>query len=1335
MLENYSTSQMLEPTFIPLQVTGSPEFLTFPGNVSRSPQTIAFIDANVSDAMTVMANLESDVKILLDPTRDGIAQITETLKQYRGLSGIDIISHGNVAELQLGNSLLNVNSLPQYANQLQQWKLALTPEADLLVYGCSVAAGEFGQAFINEISSLTGADVAASIDDTGSSALGGNWDLEFKTGEIETPLAIQPWLKESYGAVLHTGVPTSSLPLLPFSSIGTPIARINAGGGAYVDTLGNSWSADQNFVGNSYSYAINQVIAGTSYSPLYQSERSGINGSSFSYEIPVTPGVYNVNLSFAELYWQQPGLRAFDVDIESQSFLNDFDIFSEAGAKTALTKSTQVTVTDGILNINFEAMVENPKVNAIEILKVGNIAPAGALAFSAPTFTVNENGTPVSAVTVTRTGGSSGAVSATLVLTEGTATAPGDFDKNPIQINFADGDATAKTLFIPIVDDNLTETTETINLALGNVTGGAILGNLSTATLSILDNDAQSKILINAGGGQYTDTTGQTWSADQYFSGSSYAYASTIPSITSTKDPTLFKDERSGVNGGSFSYQVPVANGTYLANLNFAELYWDASGKRVFNVNLEGQSAIQNLDIWAQVGKNTALTKSVQAVVTDGVLNIDFSSTIGDAEITSIEILRAGNVPPLVAAGSLAFSAPTFTVNEDGTFLSSVTVTRTGGSTGIVSAIVTPSSNGTASAPGDYNSAPITISFADGDTMAKTVTIPIVNDTLQERVEGINLTLSNVTGGAVLGAQASATLSIVDNDLSPGFTKLNWATEVAATEPTSESLGAVVDGKLFVFGGFNTDDFVSSTSQKVSVYDPATNTWKTLGNMPTKLTHSPSVVDGQTVYFIGGYDGLHPLNYGTTAVWKYDTLKDTWTTFVPLPVPKGAGAAVLLGREIHFFGGMNQNRTINSGDHFVLNLNDSNPTWRTAASMPNPRNHLGGVAINGKAYAIGGQLFEEGNAIIQTDVHVYDPVTNQWTQVASLPKPRSQMNSASFVMDNRIIVAGGEDSVANALADVTAYNPLTNTWTALTPLPAPRRSGVAGAIGSEFIYTTGWSGTQHNTTWSGLAPAPTGLDTTAPTASLSISNITASSPTKTFTVTYADNVAVDVADLDNFDIRVTGSGFNQLANFVSVTPSGSGTPRTATYQITGPGGSWDIADNGTYSVTMEPNQVSDTSNNNFVASGSMGTFSVNIPIPGVTPIRIEAESMTLNTYRAEAISSASGGKVISFKNGLNTETGSAAYSFAGPTGKYNVVIGYYDENDGVAQLSVKKDGVTIDAWSLNQNLGSADAVPQTFVRRTVATSIAIAPGSVFQITGIESLLEKARVDYIEFIPM
>jgi Domain of unknown function (DUF4347)/Malectin domain/Kelch motif/Calx-beta domain len=1317
-------------------------FLQLPDASFIAPKTIVFIDRNIADAMAVMDNVQADVKIFLDAAGDGVSQITEILKQYHGLSGIDIISHGDIAELQLGTGLLNTSSLASYGTQLQQWRSALAPEADIIFHGCNVAAGIFGQDFVEEIGNLTGADVAASVDLTGSSALGGDWDLEFATGEIETTLAVRAGLQSSYNAVLHAGQPAVSLPLLPLQTVGTPVARINSGGGAYVDNLGNTWSADQYFVGSSYTYSINQAIAGTNNSPLYQNERSGVNGSSFSYEIPVGPGIYSINLSFAELYWQQAGLRVFDVDIEGQSFLNDFDVFSAVGAKTAVTKSTQVLVTDGFLNINFEAMVENPTVDAIEILKVADVPAAGALAFSAPTFTVNEDGTLVSAVTVTRIGGSSGGVSATLALTEGTAVTPADFSNNPIQINFADGDNAAKTIVIPIVNDTLTESTETIGLTLGNVTGGAILGNQSTATLSILDNDGQAKILINAGGGQYVDTAGQNWLADQYFSGSSYVYSSTTPSITNTNNLALFKNERSGVNGGSFGYQVPVTNGTYTVNLNFAELYWDASGKRIFNVKLEGQTAVQNLDIWAQVGKNTALTKSVQAVVVDGILNIDFASTAGDAEITSIEILRTGNVPTPTAAGTLAFGAPTFTVNEDGTFLSAVTVTRTGGSVGAVSAIVTPT-NGTASAPGDYNNASITVSFANGDSTAKTIFIPVVNDTLQERVEGINLTLSNLTGGAVLGTQASATLSIVDNDLSPGFTNINWTTEVPSTEATSESLGAVVDGKVFVFGGFNTDDFVSSTSQRVTVYDPAINAWKRLKDMPTKLTHAPTIVDGNTVYFIGGYDGLHPNNLSTTTVWKYDTVADTWTTFVPLPVPHGAGGAALVThadnkRYIHFFGGTNYNRTIDTGDHFFLCLDDPNPAWVIAAAMPNPRNHLGGAGIDGKVYAVGGQHKEEFSAMPVNEVDVYDPATNTWTQVASLPTPRSQMGAGTIVWNGRIIVAGGEKAFSTPVASVTAYNPATNTWTELTPLPRATNSGVAGAIGSELIYTTGYDYSrpgQGNFTWSGLAlGAP--VDTIAPQASLTVTSIITPATSKQFTVTYTDNVAVDVTDLNNFDIRITNAqGFSQLATFVSVNNNTSGTPRTATYQLLGPGGAWDSTDNGLYTVSMEPNQVSDTSNNNFVAAGAIGSFTVNISVPNT--LRIEAESMILNTYRVEANASASGGNVVSLKSGGAAETGFANYTFAGLAGNYDVVIGYYDEDEtnGDAQFEVKQGNTVLDAWSSNLKLGSVDAVPKTFVRRKIATSIAILPGSIFQLKGIESIGEKARIDYLEFIPV
>ena len=59
----------------------------FSGNSLTNPKTIAFVDANIFDAKTVLMDVQADVKVLLDPTQDGIAQITKTLKTLQRPDG------------------------------------------------------------------------------------------------------------------------------------------------------------------------------------------------------------------------------------------------------------------------------------------------------------------------------------------------------------------------------------------------------------------------------------------------------------------------------------------------------------------------------------------------------------------------------------------------------------------------------------------------------------------------------------------------------------------------------------------------------------------------------------------------------------------------------------------------------------------------------------------------------------------------------------------------------------------------------------------------------------------------------------------------------------------------------------------------------------------------------------------------------------------------------------------------------------------------------------------------------------------------------------------------
>ncbi|GAA6618931.1 DUF4394 domain-containing protein [Scytonema sp. NUACC26] len=119
-------------------------------------------------------------------------------------------------------------------------------------------------------------------------------------------------------------------------------------------------------------------------------------------------------------------------------------------------------------------------------LTVGE-APIGAVAFGTPSYTVAENGSAI-ALNLVRTGGSRGEFTVSVAATGGTATAGTDYTANPITVTFADGQTTASAT-LNITDDSLTESNETVLLALRNPTNGSVLASQDTATLNITDND------------------------------------------------------------------------------------------------------------------------------------------------------------------------------------------------------------------------------------------------------------------------------------------------------------------------------------------------------------------------------------------------------------------------------------------------------------------------------------------------------------------------------------------------------------------------------------------------------------------------------------------------------------------------------------------------------------------------------------------------------------------------------------------------------------------------------------------------------------------------------
>jgi Ca2+-binding RTX toxin-like protein len=160
---------------------------------------IAFIASDIPEGQTLIAGIKKGIETaILDPNCDAIAQIGETLKGKK-YSAIHIICHGAPGHLQLGNTALNIETLPQYTFEIQQWRESLTAEASILLYGCNVAqsvgAGPptylriidnsnkpaptppCGNQFLTQLHQLTGAFIAANPNPTGNSARGGTWKL------------------------------------------------------------------------------------------------------------------------------------------------------------------------------------------------------------------------------------------------------------------------------------------------------------------------------------------------------------------------------------------------------------------------------------------------------------------------------------------------------------------------------------------------------------------------------------------------------------------------------------------------------------------------------------------------------------------------------------------------------------------------------------------------------------------------------------------------------------------------------------------------------------------------------------------------------------------------------------------------------------------------------------------------------------------------------------------------------------------------------------------------------------------------------------------------------
>jgi N-acetylneuraminic acid mutarotase len=252
-----------------------------------------------------------------------------------------------------------------------------------------------------------------------------------------------------------------------------------------------------------------------------------------------------------------------------------------------------------------------------------------------------------------------------------------------------------------------------------------------------------------------------------------------------------------------------------------------------------------------------------------------------------------------------------------------------------------------------------------------------------------------------------------------------WTKKTSMPRPAHHAALATAKGKIYVMGGF----------------------------VPPKDTAIP----------VGG--AWEPIDNA----WEYDPAADSWKALPPLPGKRGSAIAAEVGGKIYVIGGATTIEGSEDpfftfvGPSRVLSTNEvydpATNKWESREPMSVPRNHAFSGAVNGKIYVIGGRT---GHGFIlsatNTDaVEEYDPVSNTW----SAPKermPTARSGGASGTDGRRIYLAGGEVTTKDLVAafrSVEAYDPVTNSWMTLPSMPMPRH-GIAGAvIGNRFHLVSG----------------------------------------------------------------------------------------------------------------------------------------------------------------------------------------------------------------------------------------------------------------------------------------
>jgi len=274
-----------------------------------------------------------------------------------------------------------------------------------------------------------------------------------------------------------------------------------------------------------------------------------------------------------------------------------------------------------------------------------------------------------------------------------------------------------------------------------------------------------------------------------------------------------------------------------------------------------------------------------------------------------------------------------------------------------------------------------------------------------------------------------------------------WQLGPASPFPVQQLHAAVLDGRIWLAGGLTgSSETLAKATDQTEYYDLASHKWHAGPPLPFAVHHAMLVTYQGKVWLIGGFltTSSNLEAAASNKVLFFDPAKSRWVEGPPLHHARAAGAAVVVGNKLVVFGGRTGGRVeaeVKQTEVF------NGKSWKDAADIPVPGDHLGAVSDGTYAYAIGGRTLkasENHNAMQR-----FDPATGKWTPLTPLPAANSDMGAV--YVDGQIVTFGGENGLT-VFKTVRAYNLATKTWSTLPNMAQPVH-GMGAAVVGNTIYS------------------------------------------------------------------------------------------------------------------------------------------------------------------------------------------------------------------------------------------------------------------------------------------